>query len=1573
MITNKKPLRTIGQQVTNQGFDKPSLYSVSGLINFGSESNANFVDIVSVGPISSIDNVYINDTDITTGEFPLSEFYTHTGEVETQPFEGDFPYVERAYGLSKQADSTEGDDNTGTLTTFKRSVSSAGVSGVRISFTAPQFTHKDNKNRRKRAQANFKLHLLDENGSRVKTVKSDTPYYYSTNPVSVQLTLFARDEDLDRAWEYEVEMDILTNYYRTVVTGNWAASIATELYKDTQTYKDIAMVSGKVVSSDVSGATPKREYLVNGYKVDVPVYVGAEQTFLGEFTKATSSSHAWNAMAVLVDDKWGAGLPLDKINIASFVEFDKYLSEILPDGSQRYKHSQELLKADNYFRIASQIVGAADGKLYEDTSGRIGVLIDKQTDNRRVITSYDIQDEKVKRTTVPDKKKTNYVEIEYSDETNNFQKNIISVQDDLAITKNGLISQKLKSDTCTVPQEARRTIEKVLATSQIATSTYVLSVGHTHEDVQIGEVVALYDRIYSRVNYCGKVAAGTTSTEIIVDKRTPINLEGISNPHLVLDNDRGVPVRCPISSWTDYSITLSTPLQSVPEDFTSFAVESNDVDGLKPTLMRVMGVTDNKGVLQLECLEYNDSLQSYIENGTDLVIPVDRVIPDPFEELTGLTVVRSGDSLVGNWDAAATDNYVYAWRKYSDNTASSNGVVVSSGTTSAETVTLPAPLDPAKYSLFVYILDETTGESSTVKRADILLGVSENNLSTIDPPTNLQVQNSGGQYTGKSFTLSWDQTISGTADELSGYLLRITQNGLTLEYQLSGEDREKDVPTIDLVDKFGEGFDRDFIISLIAFDQNLDSVDPVVRTIDNPAPVTPVIEVQVTGDIKLETQLGIPLEEDVVESIIYIWKSADPNSPRPTDATEIRTTELSEVNIPEDFIDYDGSTYVYEAAWVDTFGEQGINFARQSYTFDPDLLVPVPPVLERVVPINNSSVKVDFTHDGTWLRKIKAFYRRYGSEDAWIQVANIYTFPVPVGETNRGFDAITEEGFIIVSGLAFNTNFEFKVQAANIASAYSADSDIVNGSVATFIDTEDLEEFLGSLDPRDLIVEGTTDVFEEEILNKSIVDEAVQRKSDTENLVSRIQRLRSDFETENNKANAAITDLSTVLTNENEAIARQIQLLEANFNDNVAAISSISQALASETQSKVAKLNQLTAKLVTESQERVADVKEVTTALANEETIRAQQYTQLTASDSANADEIATVAENAVAAIGYCTIGGNPATQGDKPSCEAAGGVWTEAPLAEAVRQTQVTSGSDSATVGSHYQSFVGLNDELVGKATVGVNTGGTFTGLSIIGGNNLSSITFQGDTFKIKDTSGTDALYWSSVDNEWKFNGGGTFNGTLSAPTVTGGTFNGGIFTGNEFIGGKIVTDSGTGVRGEYWDDGTYLQWIGSGAKTDANGTFWVKRNGTGFIKGEFFQGEIIETRYGTISNSGQETAVCNMVGHSSAGRTVEISGTFGATQSDTGDFSGDLRTATLSYRRGGVELASQTVNAFGVYTSGLNISRWQFNAAFSFLDTTTVDGQLYDYSVVITLNVGAPTNNVISANSKTFENKIG
>ena len=213
--------------------------------------------------------------------------------------------------------------------------------------------------------------------------------------MTTSLTLIVDQSMVDTIWEYEVEMSIRTNKYSTSVSGSWTASTVTEFFKETQTYDNVAYCSGQVVAQDTGGSVPKRQYLVRGYEVDVPDIRAGETFWNGRFKKQWSDNQAWNALAVLVDEKWGGGLPLDRVNIFSFYTFAEYCSEILQDGSQRYTHSQEIVKADDYFRIASQIVGTADGKLYEDSNGRIGVLIDKKTDDRRVITSYDLLDGKV--------------------------------------------------------------------------------------------------------------------------------------------------------------------------------------------------------------------------------------------------------------------------------------------------------------------------------------------------------------------------------------------------------------------------------------------------------------------------------------------------------------------------------------------------------------------------------------------------------------------------------------------------------------------------------------------------------------------------------------------------------------------------------------------------------------------------------------------------------------------------------------------------------------------------------------------------------------------------------------------------------------------------------------------------------------------------------------------------------------------------------------------------------------------------------------------------------------------------
>ena len=1067
----------------SSGFKKPTLYKgSSGNVTYGSESNANFLDVLSVGPVTSIEDVYVNDTSIQTGEFPLSEFFTHTGDGVTRPFEGDFPYVERAYSIGKQADSFEGDDGDFSTTTFTRAVSGVGVEGIRISFNAPQFIHKDNKNRRKIARAYFTVRLLDENGTTVKTSTGGATMFYATNPTSVQATLLARPQDLNRVWEYEVEMRVLTNYYRTVVGGNWTAAIVTEFYKDTQTYKDIAMVSGRVVASDVSGSVPKREYLVKGYKVDVPDYTGG--SFNGKFVKQTSSSHAWNAMAVLIDEKWGAGLPLDKISITDFVEFDKYLTTQLPDGSRRYSHSQELIKADNYFRIAAQIVGAADGKLYEDTSGRIGVIVDKQTDKRRVITSYDLQDEKVKRTTVPEKKKTNYVEMDFSDKTNNYQKNIISVQDDSAIIKNGLIKQSLKSDTCTDPREALRVIKKVLVTSQVTASSYVFTVGHTHEDIQIGEVVALFDRNFSRVNYCGKVGSGSTLTRINVDPRTPVDLEGIENPHLVLDNSRGIPTQLKITSWTDKSITLQSPLSAELAEFTSFGVQSGNSDGLKPTLVKVMGVTDNAGVLQVEGVEYNDSLYSHVEKGTALQIPLTRILPPAFATLEGLQLLKTSQGIYASWDAATTPNYVYYWKAFTNDLErdpTGAGILVKSGEISTANTLLPYPLEPVDYEISVYILDPITGQSSSVKSSRISLGLTESGTSTITPPTGFDTEEGGGVFLGRGFKLKWEQAdFEEVTPFLMGYILRVTDAGKTLEVRLPNTARSYEVTSQELTGTFGNTYGRNFVARLIAYDDTLKTKDALVRTINNIAPIAPDVTVRVTGDVSLSTIGNIP--EDVIGSLVYVWEGSDVLLPRPADALEFRSNQIAEVDLPDGTLVYDNRNYIFEAAWVDGFGERGLNFTRETLAFGPDVLIPEPMSLRTAIAYDIDKIKVEFDHDGVWLEKLKIYYKKTNSATGFV-LADGYTFDG--SDARVTYDPQSMTGTFILDSLAYNSEYELFTTVSNISSADSDPSNTVIGSVVPYANVEEIREDLNNI--LDEILDGRDKIGGQSLVN-ALVD-----------------------------------------------------------------------------------------------------------------------------------------------------------------------------------------------------------------------------------------------------------------------------------------------------------------------------------------------------------------------------------------------------------------------------------------------------------------------------------------------------
>ena len=316
--------------------------------------------------------------------------------------------------------------------------------------------------------------------------------------------------------------------------------------------------------------------------------------------------------------------------------------------------------------------------------------------------------------------------------------------------------------------------------------------------------------------------------------------------------------------------------------------------------------------------------------------------------------------------------------------------------------------------------------------------------------------------------------------------------------------------------------------------------------------------------------------------------------------------------------------------------------------------------------------------------------------------------------------------------------------------------------------------------------------------------------------------------------------------------------------------------------------------------------------------------------------------------------------------------------------QVRVDNNEDFASaqlvLNAEYDSEI---DGLSARAFFGVDINNRVTGINIQGQPANTVIDFIGDKVRyLRPDDFSVAFQWSAADDEFIFDGkiiardstftgtvtasviqGTTINGgTINASAFVGGTFDGGTFTGGQFTGGRFVTASGTATRTDIHDDGTYMLWVGTGAKTDSNGIFWIKKNGTGFVSGSFFAGQIIETKF----NQGTTSAT---ITHNSAGNDVELtitsngSGTVIAASAPS-PVGASTYNIAYSVTRGGsvIETGSIPVTRIVEFEVAENeyTTRDFYNFSTTIVDTTTASAA-YTYAVTIgNIQLSSPTQKV-------------
>lgn len=354
------------------------------------------------------------------------------------------------------------------------------------------------------------------------------------------------------------------------------------------------------------------------------------------------------------------------------------------------------------------------------------------------------------------------------------------------------------------------------------------------------------------------------------------------------------------------------------------------------------------------------------------------------------------------------------------------------------------------------------------------------------------------------------------------------------------------------------------------------------------------------------------------------------------------------------------------------------------------------------------------------------------------------------------------------------------------------------------------------------------------------------------------------------------------------------------------------------------------------------------------------------------------------------TLAGSAKTTADNAAAAVAG------------LQTQVNSiDGDLSQAELTLQSTVSALGVVSSRAFLGVTT--VTSGRAVINGivvdGATNTLEFRADTLRLTDTAGNLQLYWDTGRGKFVFNGdivAGTFQTATSGfraemsgvgmfpfwygantKTLENALFavdtGGNVTLRNASVQGKIVTSEGTGIRVDVGNDGTYLIWAGTGTKNDVNGLFWIKANGQGFIKGDFFSGQIIESQLGTVSNGTSIPATANAPTHSSAGKPVEVTASVSVNFRKTGNTANQLSQLTLTIKRGTATLTTVPFTANGFYEAEDGQTLYTGFMQTVVVDSLTTPGnRSYNATVAITGGATPNSNVIVNLTVKTFENKL-
>ena len=585
---------------------------------------ATVLDLISEGEIEGLEDgnksIFLEDTPVQNadGSNNFSDFtiVTRTGTQTQTHIPGDFGSTQSEQAVNSEV--TNGAPVT-------RSITDTDVDRVRVTLTIPSLRIVEDDGDITGHTVSIKIQV-QYNGGGFNDVISDTISGKSS-------AKYQRDYmiTLDGAFPVDIRMvRVSADETSTRRASSTFFQAYTEIIDEKFRYPNSALV-GLRFDSRQFGSIPSRKYLIRGIKVKIPSNATVDTTthlgritysgvWDGTFQAATwTNDPAWCLYDLLINDRYGAGVPEDTLDRYDFFAVSQYCNQLVDDGKgdQEPRFSLNILinSRDEVYNVIQQLTAIFRGIAYY-SAGSLVLLQDKPTDAQYLLGPSNVVDGRFSYSGSSQKSRHTVAVVAWQSYDTRGNIEYEYVEDHDAVAKYGIIKKEIKAIGCYSQGQAHRLGKWTLLSEQNLTETCEFAVAiESGIILRPGMVVDIADPLRGGTRRSGRVSSATT-TVVTIDSDTDLSVSLTASPTLSVLLPTGLVETKTISSISGAEITVDEAFSEAPNAAAVYLIDTTDIQVQK---FRVLSVAESgDGVYGVSAIKYNESIYNAIEEDVSL-------------------------------------------------------------------------------------------------------------------------------------------------------------------------------------------------------------------------------------------------------------------------------------------------------------------------------------------------------------------------------------------------------------------------------------------------------------------------------------------------------------------------------------------------------------------------------------------------------------------------------------------------------------------------------------------------------------------------------------------------------------------------------------------------------------------------------------------------------------------------------------------------------------------------------------------------------------------------------------------